>query len=110
MGKASLRRHRPDRSTSGVARSGAQRLLDHSSNLIVVDVSWPAGTSLVEQRRRDDPSRPPPLLADHVLVQAELDRNCLASRSVRTSYDYAAPLGAEDGLRRDPGALSTRTS
>src|SRR5215813_10768189 len=49
MGKAGLRRHRTDRPVCRVGRRGAQRALDHGRNLIVVDGSRPARTSLVEQ-------------------------------------------------------------
>jgi hypothetical protein len=49
MRKAGFSRHRTDRPVRRVRRRGAQRPLDHCGNLIVVDGSRSAGTSLVEQ-------------------------------------------------------------
>jgi hypothetical protein len=49
MRKAGFSRHRTDRPVRRVRRRGAQRSLDHSGNLVVVDGSRSAGASLVEQ-------------------------------------------------------------
>src|SRR5262245_47515753 len=86
-----------DRPVSGIGRGGAQRPLDHRRNVIVVDGSRTARTSLVEQAIAAILQEAAPPLANRVLVQAELGRDRLAWRSVRTSQDDAAPRGQRSG-------------
>ena len=93
MGKAALRRHRTDRPVRRVGRRGAQRPLDHGRNLIVVDGSRPARTSLVEQAIAAILQEAAPPFANCVFVQAELGRDGLAGQSIRTAQNDAAPLG-----------------
>src|SRR5262245_37926897 len=92
MGKAGLRRHRTDRPVRRIGRRGAQRPLDHRRNLIVVDGSRPARTSLVEQAIAAILQEAAPPLANRVFVHAELGRDRLAGGSIRTSQNDAASL------------------
>jgi hypothetical protein len=78
-------------------RRGAQRLLDHGRNLIVLDGSRPARTDLVEQAIAAILQKTTPPLANRVFMQAELGCDRLAGQSLRTSQDDAAPLGQRSG-------------
>src|SRR5215831_1764942 len=96
-GKADLRRHRTDRPVCRVGRRGAQRALDHGRNLIVVDGSRSARTSLVEQPVAAILQEAAPPFANRVFVQPQLGRDGLAGQSVRTTKNDAAPLGQRAG-------------
>ena len=104
MGKAALRRHRTDRPVRRVGRRGAQRPLDHGRNLIVVDGSRPARTSLVEQAIAAILQEAAPPFANCVFVQAELGRDGLAGQSIRTAQTDAAPLGERSADAMSPSA------
>ena len=85
--------HRTDRPVRRVDRRGAQRPLDHRSDLIVVDRSWSAGSSLVQQTIKATLQEAPTPLANRVFVDAQLGRDDLAGQAVSTSQNDPAPLG-----------------
>jgi hypothetical protein len=78
MGKAGLRRHRTDRPVRRVGRRGAQCSLYYGRNLIVVDGSRPARTSLVEQAITAIFQEAAAPLANRMFVQTKFSRDPLA--------------------------------
>src|SRR5215469_1056447 len=97
MGKAGLRSHRTDRPVRRVGRRGAQRSLYYGRNLIVVDASRPARTSLVEQAITAIIQEAAAPFANRMFVHAKLGCDRLAGQSARTSQNDAAPLGQRSG-------------
>jgi len=82
MGEAGLARHRADRPVGSVGRLGAKRALDHRGDLVILDRSRPARTSLVQQSFHTILEEAPAPLADRVFVHAQLDRDDLALDAV----------------------------
>src|SRR5258708_37917143 len=92
MRKAGFSRHRTDRPVRRVRRRGAQRPLDHGSNLIVVDGSRAARAGLVKQAITAILQKSAAPLANAVFVDAGVGCHTPAWQAVRTSQDRAAPL------------------
>jgi hypothetical protein len=70
----------------------AQRLLDHGSNLIVVDSSRSARAGLVKQTIAAILQKSATPLANCMFVQAELGSHILTRQAVRASQNDAATL------------------
>jgi hypothetical protein len=71
---------------------GAQRPLDHGSNLIVVYRSRSAGASLVKQTIAAILQKSAPPLANGVFMVAEFGSRILARQAIGTSQNDAASL------------------
>jgi len=68
-----------------ISRRGAQSLLDHSSNLIVVDSSRAARAGLVKQAIAPILQKPAAPLANGVFVDTEFGSHRFAGQAVCTS-------------------------
>jgi len=90
VGKASLRRHRADRPVRRVGRSGAQRPLDHGSNLVVVYRSRSAGANLVKQTIAAILQKSAAPLANRMFVMAKFGSHLLARQAVCASQNDPA--------------------
>jgi hypothetical protein len=82
-----------------VGRRRAQRPLYHGRNLIVVDGSRPARTSLVEQAIAAILQEAATPFANRMFVQAKLGCDGLVGQSARTSQNDAAPLDSDRATR-----------
>jgi len=85
--KASLRRHRTDRPVRCIFWRGAERALDHSGDLIIVNRSRPPWTSLIQEPFDAVRQKAPTPLPDRVFMDAELARDGFARDAVRASED-----------------------
>jgi hypothetical protein len=71
---------------------GAERALDHGGDLIIINRSRSAWTSLIQEPFDAVLEKAPTPLPDRVLMEAELACDGLAGRAIRASEDDPAAL------------------